>query len=57
MLPVRHQVRFDYISFNHDFYVYTTYGLYKGNPVPSNSMYLVTSDGVVCSIHLGQHAV
>jgi metallo-beta-lactamase class B len=30
-----------------DFYVYTTFGLYKGSPVPSNSMYLVTSDGVV----------
>jgi len=30
-----------------DFYVYTTFGLYKGNPVPSNSMYMVTSDGVV----------
>ena len=30
-----------------DFYVYTTFGLYKGNPVPSNSMYLVTSEGVV----------
>jgi metallo-beta-lactamase class B len=30
-----------------DFYVYTTYGSYKGNPVPSNSMYLVTSEGVV----------
>jgi metallo-beta-lactamase class B len=30
-----------------DFYVYTTFGLYKGTPVPSNSMYLVTSDGVV----------
>jgi len=30
-----------------DFYVYTTYGLYKGNPVPSNSMYLVTARGVV----------
>jgi metallo-beta-lactamase class B len=30
-----------------DFYVYTTYGLYKGSPVPSNSMYLVTSQGVV----------
>lgn len=30
-----------------DFYVYTTFGLYKGDPVPSNSMYLVTSDGVV----------
>jgi metallo-beta-lactamase class B len=32
---------------NGDFYVYTTFGLYKGSPVPSNSMYLVTSDGVV----------
>lgn len=30
-----------------DFYVYTTYGIYKGNPVPSNSMYLVTNKGVV----------
>src|SRR5450432_650570 len=30
-----------------DFYVYTTYGMYKNNPVPSNSMYLVTSKGVV----------
>jgi metallo-beta-lactamase class B len=30
-----------------DFYIYTTYGSYKGEPVPSNSMYLVTSEGVV----------
>ncbi len=30
-----------------DFYIYTTYGSYQGNPVPSNSMYLVTSKGVV----------
>ncbi len=30
-----------------DFYIYTTYGLYKGNPVPANSMYLVTTKGVV----------
>jgi len=30
-----------------DFYIYTTYGTYKGAPVPSNSMYLVTSKGVV----------
>jgi metallo-beta-lactamase class B len=30
-----------------DFYVYTTYGMYKNSPVPSNSMYLVTSKGVV----------
>ena len=30
-----------------DFYIYTTYGSYNGNPVPSNSMYLVTSKGVV----------
>src|SRR4051812_7924454 len=30
-----------------DFYVYTTYGLFKGSPVPSNSMYLVTAKGVV----------
>lgn len=30
-----------------DFYIFTTYGSFKGNPVPSNSMYLVTSKGVV----------
>ncbi len=30
-----------------DFYIYTTYGSYKGNPVPANSMYLVTTKGVV----------
>src|ERR1700759_933499 len=30
-----------------DFYVYTTFGSYNGSPVPSNSMYLVTSDGVI----------
>jgi len=30
-----------------DFYIFTTYNLFKGAPVPSNSMYLVTSNGVV----------
>jgi len=30
-----------------DFYVYTTFGFFKGNPVPSNSLYMVSSDGVV----------
>ncbi len=30
-----------------DFYVYTTYGSYKNEPVPSNSMYMVTSEGIV----------
>ena len=30
-----------------DFYVYTTYGMYKGSPVPANSMYMITSKGVV----------
>jgi metallo-beta-lactamase class B len=30
-----------------DFYVYTTWSLYKNSPVPSNSMYVVTTDGVV----------
>jgi glyoxylase-like metal-dependent hydrolase (beta-lactamase superfamily II) len=28
-------------------YVYTTYNLFSGNPFPSNSMYMVTDDGVV----------
>lgn len=30
-----------------DLYVYTTYQLFSGNSFPSNSMYLVTDDGVV----------
>jgi metallo-beta-lactamase class B len=30
-----------------DFYIYTTYGSYKNELVPSNSMYMVTSKGVV----------
>ncbi|HTB25794.1 MAG TPA: BlaB/IND/MUS family subclass B1 metallo-beta-lactamase [Puia sp.] len=30
-----------------DFYVYTTFGTYKNEPVPSNSMYMITSEGVV----------
>ncbi len=30
-----------------DFYIFTTYNLYKGSPVPSNGMYLVTNSGVV----------
>jgi metallo-beta-lactamase class B len=30
-----------------DFYIFTTFGSYKGDPVPANGMYLVTSKGVV----------
>ena len=30
-----------------DFYIYTTYNTYKGEKVPANGMYLVTSKGVV----------
>jgi metallo-beta-lactamase class B len=30
-----------------DFYIYTTYGIYKRVPVPANSMYMITSKGVV----------
>lgn len=30
-----------------DFYIYTTYNTYEGNPVPANGMYLVTNQGVV----------
>jgi metallo-beta-lactamase class B len=29
-----------------DFYVYTTYNMYEGTPVPANGMYLVTNQGV-----------
>ena len=30
-----------------DFYVFTTYTVYKGTPFPANGMYMITSDGVV----------
>lgn len=30
-----------------DFYIYTTYNFYEGNPIPAHGMYLVTKDGVV----------
>lgn len=30
-----------------DFYIFTTYNLYNGNKIPSNGMYLVTTDGVI----------
>ena len=30
-----------------DFYVFITYNLYKGNRIPANGLYLVTTDGVV----------
>jgi len=30
-----------------DFYVFTTYNLYKGNRIPANGMYLITNKGVV----------
>ncbi len=30
-----------------DFYIYTTYNLYKGEKIPANGMYLVTTKGVV----------
>ena len=30
-----------------DFYIYTTYNLYKGTPVPANGLYFVTNKGVV----------
>jgi glyoxylase-like metal-dependent hydrolase (beta-lactamase superfamily II) len=29
-----------------DFYIYTTYNIYKGSPVPANGLYLVTNNGV-----------
>jgi metallo-beta-lactamase class B len=30
-----------------DFYIYTTYNLYKDQKIPANGMYLVTNEGVV----------
>lgn len=30
-----------------DFYIYTTYSLYKGERIPANGMYLVSTEGVV----------
>jgi metallo-beta-lactamase class B len=34
-------------SLTDNFYVFTTYNLYKGNRIPANGMYLVTNNGVV----------
>ena len=39
--------RLDIKHLTGDFYVYTTYNDYKGTLYPSNSMYVVTKDGVV----------
>jgi metallo-beta-lactamase class B len=30
-----------------DFYIYTTYNMYKGTPYPANGMYVVTNEGVL----------
>lgn len=30
-----------------DFYIYTTFNLYKGEKIPANGMYLVTNEGVI----------
>jgi metallo-beta-lactamase class B len=30
-----------------DFYIFTTFGSYKGEPVPANGLYMITSRGVV----------
>jgi metallo-beta-lactamase class B len=30
-----------------DFYIFTTYNLYKGNRVPANGLYVVTNNGVI----------
>ncbi|MBZ5857723.1 BlaB/IND/MUS family subclass B1 metallo-beta-lactamase [Flavihumibacter profundi] len=30
-----------------DFYIYTTYNLYKGTPVPANGLYFITNEGAV----------
>nr|WP_199724445.1 BlaB/IND/MUS family subclass B1 metallo-beta-lactamase [Taibaiella sp. KBW10] len=39
--------RLEIVHLTGDFYVYTTFNLYKGDRVPANGMYLVTKDGVV----------
>lgn len=39
--------KLDISSLTGDFYIYTTYNTYEGNPVPANGMYLVTNKGVV----------
>lgn len=44
------QVLDTHIRFTHltgDFYIYTTYNLYKGEKIPANGMYLVSDEGVV----------
>src|SRR5438270_2185540 len=46
--PLSAQVgKLEIIHLTGDFYVYTTYQVLGGKPYPSNSMYVVTSKGVV----------
>ncbi len=48
MLPLRGQTgRLEISHLTGDFYVFTTYGTYRGQPVPANGLYLVTPGGAV----------
>ncbi|MBS1743255.1 MAG: BlaB/IND/MUS family subclass B1 metallo-beta-lactamase [Bacteroidetes bacterium] len=50
ILHLKAQVEHNDIRFTHltgDFYIYTTFNLYKGEKIPANGMYLVTGEGVV----------
>ncbi len=47
-LPLRAQTgRLEISHLTGDFYVFTTYGTYRGQPVPANGLYLVTPAGAV----------
>lgn len=41
------QEKLSIVPLTGNYYIYTTYNLYQGSPVPANGMYLVTKRGVV----------
>jgi len=50
IIPVFAQHSTDKLNISHltgDFYVFTTYNLYKGNRIPANGLYVVTTNGVI----------
>ena len=48
LLPLRAQTgRLEISHLTGDFYVFTTYGTYRGQPVPANGLYMITPGGAV----------
>jgi metallo-beta-lactamase class B len=50
LLPLAYSLAQDKLMITHltgDFYVFTTYNLYKNTLIPANGLYVVTNDGVI----------